>query len=360
MGRPRMNRVLPRYASEFIDRHGKARIRLRRTGWRSAYVHAEPGTPEFTAAYKAWESGGKIEVGAARIKHGSFDDLIVRFYKSADWADLKDSTRETYRGILERFRATYGDRNAATMTAQHVGNLIAGMKETPAAANNLKKRLDQIFRLAIMLGWRTDNPARSVRSLKGRAGGFATWQEEQIAQFEAHHPLGTMPRLAFDLALYTAQRKSDVRLMGPQHVERGKIRVKQIKTGKALLIPIHPNLARSIAAAPGGHLAWIVSAKGAPFTYDSFGMWFGHQCRAAGLEGYSMHGLRKAASRRMAELGLSNQLIKSITGHTSDSEVARYTREAEQERMAEEAFAVMTNRLRTDLSNDPQVVDSKA
>lgn len=352
MGRPRLNRILPIYASEFIDRHGKARIRLRRTGWQTVYVHAQPGTPEFTEAYKAWEAGGKIVVAATRIKPGSFDDLITRFYRSTEWTDLKASTQETYRGELERFRAVYGNRPASNMSARNVSKLLEKMQTTPSAANNLRKRLGQLFRYAINLGWRIDNPARATRPLKARTGGFQTWQEEQIEVFEAHHPIGTMPRLAFDLALYTAQRKSDVRVMGPQHVKDGRIKVKQMKTGKEILVPIHPKLAASIAATKTGHLAFIISKKGAPFGIDSFGMWFMRQCRAAGLEGYSMHGLRKAASRRMAEAGLSNQLIKAITGHTSDTEVARYTRDAEQVLMADEAMNVMANRSEIHLANE--------
>lgn len=353
-----MNAMLPKYASAFTDVRGKERIRLRRTGWRTDYITAAPGTPEFTEAYKAWERDGQIVTGQASIRPGSFDDVISRFYRSGEWSRLKPTTQEVYRGILERFRAKYGTRMVEGMTARHVATLIAGMQETPTAANNLKKRLAQIFDFAILLGIRTDNPARAVRSLRTRPGGHKTWQEEQIAAFEKRHPIGTTARLAFDLALYTAQRKSDVRTMGPQHVARGKIRVKQIKTGKELSIPIHRNLAESIAATATGHLAFIVSSKGAPYTYDAFGMWFMRRCREAGLEGYSMHGLRKAASRRMAELGLSNQLIKSITGHTSDAEVARYTRDAEQERMAEEAFARMdlANESKPPLANNEEVI----
>lgn len=336
-----MNRVLPKYASEFPDRHGKSRIRLRRTGWQTVYVKAEPGTPEFTEAYRQWEKTGKIVVGQSAVKPGSFDDLIARFYRSKEWAGIKETTQYTYRGELERFRAAYGARSAITMSARHVANLITRMASTPSAANNLRKRLGQLFRLAIELGWRTDNPAKSVAGIRVKSEGFRTWQEEQIAQFEAHWKIGTVQRLAFDLALYTAQRRSDVRIMGPQHVNGGAIRVKQLKTGKDMLIPIHPRLAESIAAGPTGHLAFVVSAKGAPFSTKSFGMWFARQCKAAGLEGYSMHGLRKAASRRMAEAGLSNQQIKAITGHVTDSEVARYTREAEQALIARKAMAAM-------------------
>lgn len=351
-----MNRVLPKYASEFVDRHGKPHIRLRRTGWKTTYVHAKPGTPEFTQAYKRWEEYSALQPGEKRTIPGSFDDLISRFYRSTEWADIKSSTQYTYRGELERFRAKWGEGIVADMTAKHIMNLLAGMKETPSAANNLKKRLSQLFDFAIRQGMRTDNPAKAVKSLKVRSGGYKTWQEEQIQQFEATHPIGTTARLAFDLALHTAQRRSDVRVMGPQHIERGKIRVKQLKTGKTLMIPIHPKLAESIAATPTGHLAFLISQRGAPFTFKSFGMWFMRQCRAAGLKGYAMHGLRKAASRRMAEVGLSNQLIKSITGHSSDVEVARYTRDAEQEQMAEAAVATLikANLQNPDLANQPE------
>lgn len=358
MGRPRVNRTLPPYASAFIDNRGKERIRLRRTGWPTVYIHDKPGTPEFTQAYNAWIATAKIETGESRIIPGSFDDLIMRFYKSRDWMKLKAKTQYTYRGELERFRAKYGDRPVAGMTARHIDRLMDLMQDTPTAANNLKKRLGQLFDFAAKLEWRKDNPARLVRSIQVKNGGYRTWQEEQIAQYEAHWPLGTMQRLAFDLALYTAQRRSDVRVMGPQHVDKGIIRVTQLKTGKTLRIPIHPKLAESIAATPSGNLAFLVRPNGTPFTEKGFGMWFMRQCRAAGLDGYSMHGLRKAFSRRMAEAGLTNQQIKSITGHSGDSEVARYTREAEQAKIAVSAMEIMASDEKPDLASNQQDIGS--
>jgi hypothetical protein len=36
--------------------------------------------------------------------------------------------------------------------------------------------------------------------------GFRTWTEEDIAAFEATHPIGTRARLALALLLYTAGR----------------------------------------------------------------------------------------------------------------------------------------------------------
>lgn len=351
MGRPPLKSDLPQYASRFKDRHGKERIRFRRTGWKSRYAEHKPGSIEFTTEYHNWLENAK-GIRQERAIERSFDDLISRFYGSTNWTRIKPTTQGTYRGELERFRAKYGSRSCVTMDAQVVDKLMANMAGTPSAANNLKKRLSQLFDFAILLGWRKDNPAKAVRSLKTTSKGYKTWQEPQIAAFEAKWPVGTMQRLAFDLALYTAQRRSDVRVMGPQHVRDGRISVQQLKTDKRLKIPIHPKLKASIAATASGHLAYIVTGKGLPYmTNNSFGMWFMRACRDAGLEGYAMHGLRKAASRRMAEMGLSNQLIKSITGHSSDAEVARYTREAEQELMADEAGRIMANRVDPDLSN---------
>jgi integrase len=49
------------------------------------------------------------------------------------------------------------------------------------------------------------------------------------------------------------------------------------------------------------------------------------------------HGLRKAAARRLAEAGCSSKQIAAITGHKSLAEIERYTRAADQERLAVEA-----------------------
>ncbi|MXP24579.1 tyrosine-type recombinase/integrase [Altererythrobacter indicus] len=131
--------------------------------------------------------------------------------------------------------------------------------------------------------------------------------------------------------------------LDPKDIERGKVRVRQLKTGKHMMIPIHAELAKTIAASSITDEVFVTTERGAAYQSDaSFGNWFSNRCVDAGLKGFSMHGLRKAASWRMAEMGLSIQLIKSITGHTSDSEASRYTREAEQEAMADRAMEIMS------------------
>jgi integrase len=53
----------------------------------------------------------------------------------------------------------------------------------------------------------------------------------------------------------------------------------------------------------------------------------------------TFHGLRKAACRRLAEAGCTVHEIASISGHATLKEVERYTKAADQARLAQAAMA---------------------
>ncbi len=61
---------------------------------------------------------------------------------------------------------------------------------------------------------------------------------------------------------------------------------------------------------------------------------------------------RKAAARRFAEAGCSNQEIKAWTGHTTDSEVARYTAAADQRTLSDTAADKLLANLAERLAKD--------
>jgi site-specific recombinase XerD len=89
----------------------------------------------------------------------------------------------------------------------------------------------------------------------------------------------------------------------------------------------------------GDHLTFLTTDKGEPFTPAGFGNAFRDWCNEAGLPKHcSAHGLRKAACRRLAEAGCSAHEIASISGHVTLSEVQRYTKAADQKRMARSAM----------------------
>jgi integrase len=118
--------------------------------------------------------------------------------------------------------------------------------------------------------------------------------------------------------------------------------VRQEKTSTPLMIPVHPELAAALASVPKTNLTFLVTERGAPFTSAGFGNWFRDRCNEAGLPQCSAHGLRKLAATRLANAGCSTDQIKAITGHRSLSEVARYTKQADQRRLALQAMERLT------------------
>jgi integrase len=101
---------------------------------------------------------------------------------------------------------------------------------------------------------------------------------------------------------------------------------------------VHSALAGILAASPSGHLTFLVTAAGKPFSAASFGNLFRKWCDEAALPHCSAHGLRKAQARRLAEAGCSPHMIASITGHKTLGEVARYTEAADRAELARTAI----------------------
>jgi integrase len=211
--------------------------------------------------------------------------------------------------------------------------------DKPDSANGLRKVLRAMMAHAVAIGLRLDDPTQGVKAIKPKSKqGFHRWIEREIAQFEARHPIGTKARLALALGLYLGQARQDVVAMGPQHIQnevlywiRGKT---EETTGIELAIPIHPELRAIIDATPSGHLTFLVTEFGRPFAVAGFGNWFREQCDMANLHHCSFHGLRKAASVRLAEAGCTPHEIAAITDHVSLKEIVRYTKTADRKRLA--------------------------
>ena len=93
-------------------------------------------------------------------------------------------------------------------------------------------------------------------------------------------------------------------------------------------------------ATPSEHLTFLVTATGKPYGDNHFSESFREWCDPAGLpKRCSAHGLRKAACRRLAEAGCSANEIMAISGHGTMKELVRYTKAADQARIARNALA---------------------
>ncbi|MHB1206794.1 MAG: tyrosine-type recombinase/integrase [Rhodospirillaceae bacterium] len=284
------------------------------------------------------------EIGASRTEPGTVSAVVVAYFNSGAFQGLSPSTQTTYRGILEAFRRDNGHRRIALLERRHIESIISNRAKTPAAANNLLRMLRTLMQFACANGFRRDDPTIGVKSVRTRTAGFYTWSEADIAKYEARHPIGSRARLAFALLLHTAQRRSDVVKMGRQHVRNGVLTIRQQKTGMLVVVRLRDELRAIIEATPNDQLTFLVAAAGKPFSAAGFGNLFRQWCDQAGLpKGCASHGLRKAASRRMAEAGCTAHEIMAITGHVTLKEVTRYTAAADREQLAERAIEKITS-----------------
>ena len=312
--------------------------------------------------YAAALDGVKVQssnIGAERTVAGSVHALVAAYLdcsaaSTSPFKTAQPETQRTRRNILENFRNRHGDKplyrvgrdgeRVMLLKREHVQRIINEKVETPFAQRNLLSTLRAMFVWAVTEGRVSDDPTLGVTRRKIKTTGYKTWGEAEIERFEATHAIGTKARLAFGLLLYTGQRRSDVVGLGRRHVHDDVLILDQIKTEGGeeshLEIPLHPKLRAIIDATPTvGVKTFLVTHFGKPYTAPGFGNWFRTLCDAAGCPGVSAHGLRKAAARRLAEIGCTAHQIAAITGHATLSEVQRYTKAADRERMAREAMA---------------------
>ncbi len=206
------------------------------------------------------------------------------------------------------------------------------------AANASLKAIRQVFKFGVQKKLTPSNPAREVEYFKSGSAGFYTWLPEEVRQFEVRHPVGSKARLALALMLFTGQRRSDIIRFGKQHAKDGRLAFTQYKgrnrKPKRLTLPILPALQKIIDATPCGDLTFLVNEWGRPFTDAGFGNWFRDRCVQAGVPGRA-HGLRKAGATIAANNGATSRQLMAIFGWDTLKEAERYTRGADQLRLAE-------------------------
>ena len=346
-----MRRKLPPFVETWNDRHGKRRFYFRRGKGRRVALPADVGSPEFDEAYRKALAGElpPKPLPKAPAAPGSIAALIVAYRQSSGYICLRATTKKGYTSRLSVLEVKHGHRSVCGLTRERiVGGILQPYAEKPGAALSLLKMLRVLIRHAITIGWLDRDPSIGIKRPKTQE--IRSWTEDEIEIYERKWPIESKQRLAFALFLYTGQRRSDVHRMTWADYRGSVIHVVQQKTRKKLVIPVHPWLANHLALAERDTSTIVGTAFGKPFTVAGFSQFMRSAIADAGLPlECQPHGLRKAAGRRLAEAGCSAHEIMSILGHQTLAEAERYTRDADQERLAKAAMAKMAGRGTNDI-----------
>jgi integrase len=326
-----------KFVQAWVDPDGRAHHYFRRRGFARVRLPGLPGSPAFMDAYQKALGSAPEPIGASRTKPGSVNAAVASYYGSPAFKALAASSQQVRRAVLEAFRREHGDKLIAAMPTKFLRALLDAME--PTTAKNWLASIRSLIAHAIKVDLIEHDPTLGIKLRRVTGGGYHTWTEEEIEQFEHVHPIGSRERLAFALGLFTGQRRGDVIRMGRQHIRGDLVHVVQEKTGAVLAIPLHPELRAALALVPATQMTFVMTLRGKPFDGKSFTQWFAEACDKAGLSSAcTFHGLRKSACRRLAEAGCTIHEIAAISGHTSLREVERYTKAADQTRLARAAM----------------------
>jgi len=194
-------------------------------------------------------------------------------------------------------------------------------------------------------GWRTDNPCREVKPLKGgKPYEPWSWEAIDLLRSNAQREIWWVSALA----LFTGQRQGDVLVMKCTDVRDGVASVTQEKTGVRVWIPIHRSLAEILAEIPRRSIYIATNSHGAPWTQDGFRTsWARVIDRMPLPERLVFQGLRKSAVVMLLEAGCTTAEVASITGQSFEM-VEHYAREVSQRKLAVAAIAKWENAERTE------------
>ena len=266
---------------------------------------------------------------------GSIGDIVCRYRASPDFKRLAASTRKRYMHFLKMLERDCATQPITAIDAAWLYEVRDGMAETPNSADKMLKVLSILLNFAVARGLRQDNPARHVKRIGG-SKPFEPWPDSALERLRAE----ANPRMvwAVELALYTGQRLGDVLAMQWGHIKDGLIEVAQQKTGERLFIPVHPHLGNVLGRIPRVGTNIVHRQDGRRYSRDGFLTMLRREQQRLGLTGLQFHGLRHTAGRRLAEAGATDREIMAILGHRTASMVSKYTRSAEQKRLAQSAI----------------------
>lgn len=317
----------------FYYREGKGkRIRL-----------PAPSDPAFKEAYKAacLGSAAKIE----RTREGTLKWLWERYTtECARWLGYSEATKKQQRLIMAQVLEKNATKAVSVFTQDAIQEAVDRKHETPAQAANLLKTFKGMFAWGKKMRLAPIDPTIGVELPEYKTDGFPPWTVEDVIAFRTQHSVGTHERLAMELMLLAGLRRSDVVLVGVQHIKGRILSMDTAKTGAKITVELSEDLVKAIEATPRKGLHLIESSIGRPFVKESFGNWFRQACNDADVK-KSAHGLRKLSATLAAEGGAAVHQLLAQYGWTNMATAEIYTKGVDRKRLGIEASRIVADQI---------------
>lgn len=271
-----------------------------------------------------------LEEKPVEAGHGTFACLIAEYQGSPEFKQRADLTKRDYRRHLSAIGKTWGKLQVEELQKRQVVKMRDNMADTPRVANYRMAVLSLLINFGIGLDERAYGKYNAVRKIKklDEGPGYSPWPENVIKLFyEAAYP--ELRYVVISGALGTGQRGQDVVAMSWVHLHDGGMEVTQKKTGARLLLPITEELAEAINKIKKKNAIIFTTKSGLPWGLGHLRHEVARILEEIGHPGYTLHGLRFNAARRLYESGSTWEDIAAITGHRNMEMAKRYVTRAE-------------------------------
>ncbi|WP_417783846.1 tyrosine-type recombinase/integrase [Terasakiella pusilla] len=330
-------------------RKGKRYYYDRKTGKR---LHSPYGTPEFALEVQRIREETTDE--QARVKKGTLKALIFDYQASLEFAALADRTQKDYRGYANDLERA-GGLVLADLKAPHITGIRDSIarKRTKDRANRVRSFLSILFNWGIPHGHIAENPAAVVPSLKKskkekRKQANRPWKEQEYRNFLDY----TYPemRTAIALAAATSLREQDVIRIPWSAVQDDWIIWVHDKNLEPIQVPISDELKIVLDQSEKKAETIVMGIRGRSYAgCDGFRTNFNkerNRLAELGLIGKdcTFHGLRHTILTIIADEGGSESEIMAVSGHQSESQVKRYTKNARRKKGAKKAISRVNKR----------------
>jgi integrase len=280
----------------------------------------ELGTKVLRTAAEGRDPAGEKQVQQAN----SVAEVVSQFLAKHGQRNYRPKTlKEAERLLRLNVISRWGNRPIASITRKEVdGMLDALVDDTPVLANRVHSITRKLF------GWAVEKeviPASPLAGLKAPAEEKSRERiltdQELRAVWQAADQVGPPYGALVKLLILTGQRRGEIAGLTWDEVDLEKrlvtLPAARTKNSCTHEVPLSPAAAALIEGLPRRSERYVFSLGGGPI--NGFGKDKTRIDKACGVEGWTLHDLRRTAASGMARLGVNLPVIEKILNHVSGS-----------------------------------------
>lgn len=251
-------------------------------------------------------------------------DFAPRYMEEYSRIHKKPKSQKQDEDFLRRFiLPAMGDLTLDRITRADLVNMRANLLDRRQTANHLMTLMSGMFTQAAAMGvFSGENPAKGIKKfpMKSRdrflSGDELIRLGEELRRRDAKSPAAAD---FFRLLLLTGARRGEIMGLSWEEVDlkQGVLRLRESKSGaKIILLPDNAVecLCRRLDKREG---PWVFPGPDPKHHMKSFRSVWALICKRAGIQGLTMHDLRRSHATIAGQLGVGEAYIQRQLGHSS-------------------------------------------